>query len=115
MIEYVRDSSGQVVGEISSREPEFDSQQAALLLAHLKMKADMGPHGQPLSEATSPLANPSSWDAKWRYEPVGPYTDYAAKAQEDAKEAYRKRLPKDAPMPNGLRFGVRKVDLTPPE
>lgn len=105
----MRDDDGSLVGEVSYREPEFDRGQVNLLLAHLAIQADIGPHGQPLSESTSPSADPSSWDAKWRYEAVGPYTDYAAKAIEDAKDAYKARLPKNANMPNGLRFGVRKT------
>lgn len=94
---------------MTQREPEFDHEQRELLLAHLRRKADMGPHGQPMSETTSPLADPSSWDAQWSYEGTGPYVDYAERARQARINAYKAKLPKDAEMPAGLIFGVRKV------
>lgn len=83
-----------------------------MLLAHESLMADIGPHGHPMSEATSPLAAPGSKNQKWRY--VGtplPVQDHAAKALGDVQDAYKKEWGKDRPLPAGLHFSVNRVDL----
>jgi hypothetical protein len=102
---------GVLVGSVTIRESEWDDDQRALMLAHLELEADIGPHGQPMSEATSPLANPSDPKRAWVYEGRGPVVDYAAQAIDKKREAYKALLPKDSPMPAGLLFRADKVDL----
>lgn len=83
-----------------------------MLLASRAIEADLGPHGHPMSESTSALANPSNNDAKWRYVATErPTVDYAAKALGDAQDAYRERWGKDKPLPHGLLFAVEKIEL----
>lgn len=89
------------------REPEWDPEQVALLLAMQELRADIGPHGHPLSETMSPLADPNLRGEGWHYEVPPPATDYAAKAVADAQHAYGEQYP-DANQ-NGLLWGVRKV------
>lgn len=100
------------MGTVTTREPEFTADDVAVLLAHEAYMADIGPHGQPMSEATSPLANPSDPDHKWFYEGRGPVFDYAEQAIERRREAYKKKhLEKGAPMPVGALFRADKVDV----
>jgi hypothetical protein len=99
------------VGSVTTREPEFTPDQVTLLLAHEALMADMGSHGQPMSEATSPLANPSDPNRQWVYEGRGPVVDYAAQAIEKKREQYKAALPKDKPMPAGLLFRADKVEI----
>jgi hypothetical protein len=79
------------VGTITEREPEWDAEQRALILAHLALEADRGPHGQPMSETTSPLADPNN-PSGWHYESAPmPRTDWYARAiAEGEKEFYAK-------------------------
>jgi hypothetical protein len=108
----VYDDAGVLVRTVTSRESEWCPREVALLLASRVVDADRGPHGEPLSESTSKLADPANADAEWFYEGSQvPVVDYAAKALADAEDAYRARLPKDAKMPHGLHFYVTKVPL----
>lgn len=109
-MEYVRDADGALIGEVHTREAQYTRRDVDLLLAHLQIEADKGPHGQPLSEATSEWADPSRWDAKWGYEATGPFTDFAEKKIALRREAYRKSLPDGTEMPPWLKFGVRRVE-----
>jgi hypothetical protein len=92
---------------VIEREAEWDDEQVMLLLAARELQADVGPHGHPLSEAMSPLADPNRRNEGWRYEVPPPSVDYAAKALADAQDAYSQQYP-DANQ-NGLLWGVRKV------
>jgi hypothetical protein len=49
-------------------EPEWDDDQAALLIAARAQLEDVGPHGIPMSEATDPLADPNDRLHGWHYE-----------------------------------------------
>lgn len=68
----------------------------------------VGPHGQPMSEATSPDANPQNPNRKWGYE-VDVYTDFAAQKLARFKRDYKAQYGDDVNM-DELRFIVRKVD-----
>lgn len=52
------------------QEGEWDAEQVALLLAAEEVRRDdeVGPHGIRMSEATSPLADPSRRFEGWHYE-----------------------------------------------
>jgi len=82
------------------------------MLASRSLDADRGQYGESLAEAISPATDASSWDAEWNYEVGKPLVNHAVKAHDDAVDAFRKKLPKDTPMPNGLIFPVRKVPFT---
>ncbi len=106
MTEVVYDDAGRVSQVITRRESEWSQSDVDLMVASRLQEASIGPHGQPLDEAMSPLADPSSWDAQWGYEAYSE-KDYAEKAKRDAEDAYRKALPDGVSM-NGVVFRVRK-------
>jgi hypothetical protein len=81
-----------------------------LLLALAKFEGDIGPHGQLLSEATDPGANPTEYDNPLRFESRGPFTDWAEKSRLDAIDAYKAKFPKDTPPNmNGMYWVVDKA------
>lgn len=106
-----RDADGNLLRVTTSRaEPEFTPHQVDLLLASDLLEADIGPHGQLMSEALSSDGDPANRNAKYRF--VGkaaPLIDRAEKARLDAQDSYKKKY-KDANM-NGAIFSVEKVDL----
>jgi hypothetical protein len=64
-----------VAGYEIEREPEWSEEDIALLLALLELRAEeraaaaeIGPHGRPMSEATSPNADPANRRHGWHYE-----------------------------------------------
>lgn len=77
-----------------------------LLLALKALEDDLGPHGQPMSEAMSPLASGSK--RQWHYEARGPFADNAAQVLAEAKEKYKKDWPNKST--DGLLWTVEKVD-----
>lgn len=83
----------------SAPEPEFDTSQYELLAALMDYEADLGSHGQLLSEAVSPDADPGNAKRKYRYiaglatAPGLPLVDFAAQARDQASEAYYKQYP----------------------
>ena len=108
--EYVYDGSGRLVRSVETVEPEWDDEQLALVIAHLELENDVGPHGQPMSEATDPLANPKNRDGRWWYRASGPVTDFAEKARVEAREAYEKSLGEGERVPPWVHFGVTRVE-----
>lgn len=106
-----RDADGNLLRVTTSHaEPEFTQHQVDLLLASDLLEADIGSHGQLMSEAMSPDGDPANANAKYRF--VGkkaPLVDRAEKARLDAQDAYKKKY-KDANL-NGAIFTVEKVDL----
>ena len=78
---YLFDDAGNVVGQESTTETEFDSRQVALLLAHLELEADRNSLGIPRSEATDP-------DNQFKYRAEGPVVDWAEQALSRAQKAY---------------------------
>lgn len=83
---------------MTHRESEFDDRQVALLLALRDLQADLGPHGQPMSEATD-IQNSTNFRAKDKdrprghYRVIGPNVDYAEQALTLAKQQYYDALP----------------------
>jgi hypothetical protein len=89
--EYHYDDDGRVSGVTTRREAEFDSSQVNLLIAHMRARADIGPHGQPMSEATDPAANPAA-DGGWHYETTtNGVMDYAQLSLNETRAAYFKK------------------------
>jgi hypothetical protein len=100
------------VGSVTTREPEFDREQVDLLLAHRAIEADRGPHGFPMADATSKDADPANPNAKFRFAASDlPTVDYVAKALGDAEDAYKAKLGKDTPLPHGLLFRAKRIEL----
>jgi hypothetical protein len=88
--DYIYDDTGRVVQTVTSREAEFDEEQVDLLLAVKQLRDDVGPHGQPMTEAIDPQGAPSVRGKKpggyhYRASVVG--TDWAADALREAQEA----------------------------
>lgn len=108
MTRYEYDDAGRLVGSVTEREPEWSRTDVEALIAFLE-NGRVGPHGQPMSEATSPLANPGNPDRQWGYE-VDVYTDFAAQAEQREREAFKKAYGDDVDM-SALRWIVRKVEI----
>lgn len=102
------DADGVLLRIVEYREPEWDAEQRALMLAYERYMSDIGPHGQPMSEATDPRANPLDYDGGYVYVADDPITDWAEKARLDRIESKRAELGDKANM-NGLIFPVRKL------
>lgn len=96
-----------MVGAVTEREHEWCRADIEALIAYIEM-GRVGPHGQPMSEATDPRGNPSSHDAEWRYV-AEPIVDFAQAAIDTASAAYQKQHGDDVPA--GLKWGVKKVIL----
>lgn len=65
-------------------EPEFDKEQYELLTALVDHEASLGPHGHPLDETMSPLADPDNPNGTHFYH-VEPVRDWLEQAQFDAE------------------------------
>ncbi|MBL5975374.1 MAG: hypothetical protein D3X82_16900 [Candidatus Leucobacter sulfamidivorax] len=93
------------------REPEWDDEQRAYVVEYLAWRRRIGPHGHPMDEATSPLADPANENAQWRYyaDPL-PIVDYAMREREMAREAYKKQIGEEGSMA-GLIFTVERVNI----
>lgn len=99
---YEYDGEGRLVQSVTVREPEFDDDERALMVA--SKRRVVGSHGIPMDEATDP-AN--------QFEFVGdavPLVDYAEKAREDSRDRYYKQYDsKDNPVNrNGHLWGVKR-------
>jgi hypothetical protein len=97
----------------STPDPEFDTSQYELLAALMDYEADIGPHGQLLSESVSPDADPGNPDRKFRFiagiegSPGLPLVDYAAQARDQAMNKYYAAYPEADR--SGHVWVVRKV------
>lgn len=97
---------------MTRREPEFSAEDVDLLLEWQHGTHDLGPHGQPMSEALSPLADPMNRKhGEWFYTAEA-ITDYAEKAKQDAIDAFR--ASEGGEIPNGVTFVVRKNERKRP-
>ena len=105
---YEYDDAGRLIGSVTEREPEWSRADVEALVAH-RERGRVGPHGQPMSEATSQLANPSNRERGWDYE-VDVYTDFAQQKLTQEKDAFKRAYGDDADM-SALAWIVRKVDL----
>lgn len=74
------------------QEPEWDEEQVTLLLAAESLAADVGPHGVPMSDATSGLADPNDRFRGWHYE-TRVRVDHAQRALNRAQDDRRKAYP----------------------
>jgi hypothetical protein len=87
-----RDSRGRPSRFDVETEPEWTDDQLELLLALDGIDPDVGPHGVPMDEATSPLADPNDRFQGWHYEVPPPRIDHAQRAlnvaQDDRKQAF---------------------------
>lgn len=87
------DDGGRLIRSVTTVEPEWDVEQRSLLLASVRLEADIGPHGQPMSEATSPDADPAR-PGGWSYRANKlPIIDRAARELDHARADYEKRYP----------------------
>lgn len=105
---YEYDDEGRVVTAVVEREPEWCRADIEAIIAYMEL-GRVGSHGQPLSEATSPLANPQNPDREWDYE-VEVYTDFAQKRLSEFQRSYRETYGDDANF-DELKFIVKKVEL----
>lgn len=109
---YEHDADGVLVASIP--EPEYDQSQYELLSALMDYEADLGPHGQLISEAVSLDADPGNANRKYRFvagiegKPGLPLVDYAAQARDQAMNKYYEAYP-DADR-SGHVWVVRKAD-----
>lgn len=104
---YEYDDAGRLLAAVTHREPEWSRADVEAMLAVIEM-GRVGPHGQPMNEVTSPLANPSNEHREWDYE-VDVYTDFAAKRLSEFKRRYKQMYGDDVNL-DELRFIVRRVD-----
>lgn len=98
----VYDDDGVLLYTRVLRESQWTPEQVALVMGVRAFEKLIGPHGQPMDEATSPDADPSSRDNKYVYKagvltttPEGlfvraPMRDFAEQAKSHAEEAWRK-------------------------
>jgi hypothetical protein len=106
------------------RDPEWTPDQVALVLGVEAYERLIGPHGQPLDEATSPDSDPNNSNGTRVYvagvpvtDPDGvttyaPVVDYAMKAQLDRMDEYRKTAGDNANV-NGVVFPIHVVERKP--
>ena len=106
--EYIYEGR-KLVRTISRSEPEWDESDLLAVVAELERRRMLGDHGQPLDEAMSSDADPSSFNAKYRYVVPPPTRDYAKQALNEAQDAMRKRFP-DADL-SSLRWRVERQDI----
>jgi hypothetical protein len=77
-------------------------------LAYTRHEAELGHHGELLTEATSPEADPTYYGpGSIRYVANGPFTNYAEKAHRDAQDAYKEEAGEKANL-NGMYWTVEK-------
>jgi hypothetical protein len=88
-----RDGEGRPSVLQVEQEPEWDEEQVALLLAAEEQLAEIGPHGVPMSEATSRLADPNNRFTGWHYEIPPPRIDHAQRALNLAQDERAKAYP----------------------
>ncbi|MBB4072044.1 hypothetical protein [Canibacter oris] len=106
--EFFYDGNGQLIGAKTYREPEWCQADVSSLLAYVESQR-LGSHGQPMSEAISPLADPSNPEQAWDYE-VSVYMDFAQRRLEQFQKAFRAQYGDDADS-SAYRFIVKKKDL----
>lgn len=94
---------------VASRpEAEWDDEQLDLVMAEQIVRANTGPNGEWMPEATHPDADPMAYSG-YRYVEEGPFVNQAEKARLDALEALRKSMGEDANL-NGVFFTVKKIE-----
>lgn len=87
-----RDARGRPSVFTVEQEPEWDEEQTALLLAAEQLAGEVGPHGVPMSDATSPLADPNDRFRGWHYV-ARVRVDHAQRALNTAQDERRRAYP----------------------
>lgn len=87
-----RDEEGRPTVFHVEREPEWDEEQATLFLAVDDTEEEIGPHGIPMTEATSALADPNDRFRGWHYE-TRVRVDHAQRALNTAQDQRRTAYP----------------------
>lgn len=95
---------------MTRREPEWRLEDVALLEAQIEKQKDLGPHGQPMTEALDSDTDPNNPNAPYLYEPYY-YVDHAAQTLRYAQERFRKDHGDDAD--RDLVWGLTKKPRTP--
>lgn len=91
-----------------TREPEWTLDELNWTLAARAYEAAIGPHGQPLVEATSAEANPANDEGAYFYRAGKPIIDWALRTQLQATARMRKNLQEGESM-DGYHIPVEKV------
>lgn len=105
---YEYDGDGRLVGSVTEREPEWCRADVEALIAYIEM-GRVGPHGQPMSEATSRLADPANPEREWDYA-VEAVTDFAARRESEFRRGYQAAYGDDVDW-SSTKLIVKKVDL----
>lgn len=90
-------------------EPEWDSEQVALLVAEARLVALTGPNGEYLPDATADGADPNDYESGYRYIAEGPFVNWAEKTRLDAIDAFKKQAG-DSVNLNGRYWTVNRLD-----
>lgn len=104
---YEYDDDGRLSGSVTQREAEWSRTDVEALIAYIDLHR-VGPHGQPMGEATSQDGNPSNRERKWDYV-AEPWTDFAARALAKAKHEFKQSYGDDAPVEE-IIWQVKRVD-----
>lgn len=102
------DAQGNITAYRVEREVEWDEDQRLLAIASQEVEAETPPHGYHISLAADSGTDPDNHEDPRRWNVGLPHVDFAQKALDDARDAYRAQYP-DANM-NGLLFTVELVD-----
>lgn len=95
----------------TTTETEWDEESYKLMVAYEAFEADRcAGCGQPLSESASPDADPSSWDAPYKYVADLPLQCFSCLSISQAQEPY-----KDAEHLHSLQWTAERVLKRPPE
>lgn len=89
------DEEGRPAAYRIEREPEWDEEQVDLLLAADELAGEVGAHGIPMDEATSPFADPNDPFHGWHYEAALPRIDHAQRALNTAMDQRREAYPEE--------------------
>lgn len=94
----------------SWREPEWDDESVALMVAYDRVVRNTGRYGEWLPDATSPGADPNNYKSGFGYRPDGPFTNWAEKQVLDTTDAWKKTAGKNPNM-NGLYWTVERYEF----
>lgn len=105
-----RDDEGRPTRMHVDTEVEWDQEQLDLVLALDGIDPEIGPHGVPMDEATSPLADPNDRRRGWHYV-THVRVDHAQRALNIARDERAKAWPdEDA---GSLLWSLERVDDGP--
>ena len=97
-----------MVRTVVTREPEWDDESRALLLALAEVEAgECSGCGMPLEECMSPEADPNNRAGGWTYEGGAPHRCHACSARERSVDAFAKS---GGSVTAALRWPVRRVE-----